>query len=140
MPQKLSDLNSAFWKKYKKDAGLEKAGWFKKHASVGKHIEDYQKARTAWKTAKDTEEGAGTRVAQKYFSKLDALDKAFTKFLNAKEFKSEVAKDLQKDITEWQKEISAKSQKLAKLMTTKKSELDGVEAKKMGDMLDKMGF
>ena len=47
MPERhLGDLDGKFWKNLKKQAGIKSSGWFKKaDASVGKHIEDLNKAR-----------------------------------------------------------------------------------------------
>lgn len=105
----LKDLTEAEWHRLKKAAGIKSAGFFKKHdAAVGKYVKEFQKARTKWKAEK------GLKALLELNSALGKLQKAFNDFLAKKEFKSDLAKDLQADIQAWKGEIDSKQLKLAK--------------------------
>lgn len=133
----LKDLTEAEWHRLKKAAGIKSAGFFKKHdAAVGKYVKEFQKARATWKAEK------GLKALLELNSALTKLQKAFNDFLAKKEFKSDLAKDLQADIQAWKVEIDAKQVKLAKLVSdeAKLAELKSNDVKVADNIMKTAGL
>lgn len=120
----LKNLTEAEWHRLKKAAGIKSAPFFKKHdAAVGKYIKAYQKAREKWKAQK------GLNALLELNSALRDLNTAMDSFIKKKEFKTELAKELQSALTAWQKEISAKQSKLQQKVTQDEAGLRDADAK-----------
>jgi hypothetical protein len=114
----LKDLTEAEWHRLKKAAGIKSSGFFKKHdAAVGKYVKEWQKARAKWKAER------GAKSLLELNSALTKLQKSFNDFLSKKEFKTDLAKDLQQDLQLWRVEIDAKQIKLAKFYVDNEPQL-----------------
>lgn len=126
MAPTLANLTKDGWSKLKKDAGIKSAGFFKKHdAAVGKAVASFQKARKKW---------AGTPGLQSsidLFTAMSSLEKAFDKFLAAKEFKSDLAKNLQDDVKKWRNQLNVLRADLANVIKAKKDELAEDDSKRI---------
>jgi hypothetical protein len=128
----LKDLTEAEWHRLKKAAGIKSAGFFKKHdAAVGKYVAKFQKARAKWKAQK------GYDALLELNSALVDLNKAFDNFLAKKEFKTEVAQDLQKELNAWKKELAAKQEKL---LAKDMDKLKGKDVDFVDDTVQKWGM
>jgi hypothetical protein len=135
MGMALAGITKAGWETKKKAAGIKSAKWYEKaHADVGGYIAKFQKARANYKAAKNA------KTVKEYNSALVDLDKAFGKFLAAKEFKTDLAEQLQKDILQWQIEVQAKSTKLKKFYAENEKKLEEAGAEQLLDDLDKWGL
>ena len=135
MGMTLAGITKAAWETKKKNAGIKSAKWYEKaHADVGGYIAKFQKARANYKAAKNA------KTVREYNSALIDLDKAFGKFLAAKEFKTDLADQLQKDILLWRTEVQEKSTKLKKFFAEHEKELDQAGAEQLYDDFEKWGL
>jgi hypothetical protein len=131
----LKDLTEAEWRRLKKAAGIKSAGFFKKHdAAVGKYVAKFQKARAKWKANK------GVSNLLELNSALTDLKKAFNDFLAKKEFKTDLAQDLQKDLNAWKKEIDDKQIKLATKYEKEKDKLANADVEFVDETVKKWGL
>ena len=136
---KISSLSESDWKKYKKAAGIKDSPWFKKaDAAISKEIKAYQSTRDKWRKAGKADK-AGLKDAVDYHASLKRLSDGFKKFVSAKEFKSELAKELQSDIAKWQTQLDAKVKKVGANIRDNAEALKGRDASNLMDGLEKMG-
>jgi hypothetical protein len=139
MAEKLSALTKDLWKQKKAAAGVKKAGFLQKDASVGKYIEAYLAARATYKQGLNDYKGDTSGKADKlercwadvvrYKDALEKLGKAFKTFNDKKDFEGvpdankKAATDFQNAISEWAVACETKVAKLKKFMTTNKDTL-----------------
>lgn len=135
MAIELKNMTKSNWEALKKNAGIKSAKWYEKaHADVGGYIDKMQKARTKYKANKNDQ------TVKEYNSALVDLHKAFDKFLTAKEFKTDLAGQLQTAIAQWQLEASTKSNKLITFYKANEKKLMGDGADQLWKTLDGAGF
>ena len=129
-----TSFDSKTWKKVKKEAGIKKTGFLKKSdASVGKHLKSYQSAFKKYQANLADPLGQGVKACQDMLVANRKLQDSFDSFLGAKEFKSDLAKDLQAECTAMKKKLEDQHKALASYaMNTKK------EADQMSSQLDNM--
>lgn len=135
MGMTLAGVTKKDWETLKKHAGIKSAKWYEKaHADVGGHIDKFLKTRAKYKAARNA------NTVMEYNSALVDLDGAFGKFLAAKEFKTDLAKDLQDSIAVWRKEVQDKSAKLRDFFKKNEKQLKTDGATQLLDDLDKWGL
>lgn len=128
-------MTKSSWETKKKNAGIKSAKWYEKaHADVGGYIDKMQKARTKYQANKNDQ------TVKEYNSALVDLQKAFEKFVAAKEFRTDLAAQLQQDIIQWQTEAANKSQKLVTFYNANEKKLKGDGADQLWKTLDGAGF
>lgn len=90
------NMSKATWKMIKKEAGIKKSGFLKKaDGNVGSNIEKYGKIHSLWLNSVVVSAGGDRVLLKKAIAQGEALQTAITGFVKAKEFKTELAKDLQ---------------------------------------------
>lgn len=92
----LNHLDKTTWKLIKKEAGIKKSGFLKKaDANVGSCISKYKAAHAKWEATRLELPSGDLKLLGSAISAGQALQTALTKFVAAKEFKTDLAKDLQ---------------------------------------------
>lgn len=93
----VDNMSKSTWKLIKKEAGISKSGFLKKaDANVGSNIDKYSKLHTHWRGTAIRTAGGDRVLLKKTIAQGEALKIALDKFVKAKEFKGELAQDLQK--------------------------------------------
>lgn len=115
MPYNLKDLDKQLWKELKKNAGIKKAGFFKKaDASIGKYIENLNKAREKFQRDDLLED------LVEYHKALEKLAENFDKFVEVKhldaidedDLNREQKEELRREITKWSQQIQTEYQSM----------------------------
>jgi hypothetical protein len=112
----VDNMSKSTWNLIKKEAGIKKSGFLKKaDANVGSNIEKYGKLHSHWLNSAVLTAGGDRVLLQKTITQGEALKKAITAFVNAKEFKTDLAKDLQKKCESFISDLSAEIVRMKKL-------------------------
>lgn len=111
-------MSKKYWKMIKKEAGIKKSGFLKKaDGNVGSNIEKYGKLHAAWVSSAVKTAGGDHLLLKKAIAQGEALKKAITGFVNAKEFKTELAKDLQSKCETFVKDLDAEIARMKQLQS-----------------------
>lgn len=131
---RLKDLTGEKWRQAKKDAGVKGAGFFTMPSgkAVGDKIDRYQEKRAAWKASKDA------NTFKELFDALCDLEKAFVKVQTDRSFKSDLAKEMQSDLSNLIQDVKEKQAKLAKIHENKEAmaALNGHAADQLNQTID----
>lgn len=112
----VDNMSKSTWKLIKKEAGIKKSGFLKKaDANVGSNIDKYGKIHSQWMNSAVLTAGGDRVLLQKAIAQGEALKKAITAFVNAKEFKTDLAKDLQSKCESFIKDLAAEIDRMKKL-------------------------
>lgn len=113
----LKNLTGAAWRDVKKKAGVKGANFFDSASSkaVADKIDKYQQKRAAYKQAKTKDNFL------ELFGALDTLGTALAKAESDRGFKSDLAKEMQADIGNLLKEVTAKKDKLSRIANDEKA-------------------
>jgi hypothetical protein len=112
----VDNMSKSTWKLIKKEAGIKKSGFLKKaDANVGSNIQKYGKLHSQWMNSAVLTAGGDRVLLQKAITQGEALKKAITAFVNAKEFKTDLAKDLQKKCESFISDLNAEIVRMKKL-------------------------
>ena len=112
----VEQMSKKYWKMIKKEAGIKKSGFLKKaDGNVGSNIEKYGKLHANWANSAVLTPGGDHKLLQQAIKQGEALKSAITGFVNAKEFKTELAKDLQKKCETFVSDLDAEIARLKKL-------------------------
>jgi len=112
----VDNMSKATWKMIKKEAGIKKSGFLKKaDANVGSNIEKYGKLHSQWMNSAVLTAGGDRLLLQKTITQGEALKTAITSFVKAKEFKTELAKDLQAKCESFIGDLGAEIDRMKKL-------------------------
>lgn len=112
----VDQMSSTTWKAIKKEAGIKSSGFLKKaDAGVGAKLDKYSKAHALWKSSCVKTGGGDTQLLLKANAAAADLKKALQAFVGAKEFKTELAKELQAKCTQFISDLEKEQQTLATL-------------------------
>jgi conjugal transfer/entry exclusion protein len=110
-------MTSTTWKSSKKEAGIKSSGFLKKaDAGVGGKLDKYSKAHASWKASCVKTAGGDTQLLLKANSAAVDLKKALQAFVAAKEFKSDLAKELQTKCNQFVDDLDKEMQNLSVLI------------------------
>lgn len=110
-------MSSTTWKAIKKEAGIKSSGFLKKaDAGVGGKLDKYSKAHALWKSICVKTAGGDTQLLLKANAAADDLKKALVAFVGAKEFKTDLAKELQVKCTQFISDLEREQKKLSTLI------------------------
>ena len=114
----VEQMSKKYWKMIKKEAGIKKSGFLKKaDGNVGSNIEKYGKLHANWANSAVLTAGGDHKLLQAAIKQGEVLKNAITSFVNAKEFKTELAKDLQKKCETFVNDLNAEIARLKKLQS-----------------------
>ena len=125
----VATLDSKTWKLIKKEAGIKKSKFLQKSdADVSKYLSAYQKAHG--KFVKEMGEPVGRAViaCREMLVANKKLQDSFDKFLGSKEFKTELAKDLQASCQQMKKTLVSQFEMLRDYATDSEKEAKQLEA------------
>lgn len=125
----VATLDSKTWKLIKKEAGIKKSKFLQKSdADVSKYLSAYQKAHG--KFVKEMGEPVGRAViaCREMLVTNKKLQDSFDKFLGSKEFKTELAKDLQASCQQMKKTLVSQFEMLRDYATDSEKEAKQLEA------------
>jgi hypothetical protein len=109
-------MSSTTWKAIKKEAGIKSSGFLKKaDAGVGAKLDKYSKAHATWKASCVKTVGGDTQLLLKANSAAEDLKKALNAFITAKEFKTDLAKELQTKCQQFVSDLEKEQQNLVTL-------------------------
>lgn len=131
----VNTMSKDTWKLVKKEAGIKSSGFLKKSdASVGSAMEKYAKAYGTWQASVIKTEGGDHQLLLKAFSAAEGLKKALKSFVGAKEFKTDLAKDLQGKCESYIKDLDIEIGKLVSLSKEAHDPTSGLDA------INQLGF
>jgi hypothetical protein len=114
----VEQMSKKYWKMIKKEAGIKKSGFLKKaDGNVGSNIEKYGKLHANWANSAVLTAGGDHKLLQAAIKQGEVLKNSITSFVNAKEFKTELAKDLQKKCETFVNDLNAEIARLKKLQS-----------------------
>jgi len=114
----VDNMSKATWKLIKKEAGIKKSGFLKKaDGNVGSNIEKYGKIHSQWMNSAVLTAGGDHILLKKAIAQGEELKKAITSFVNAKEFKTDLAKDLQSKCETFVKDLTAEIARMKELQS-----------------------
>jgi hypothetical protein len=114
----VEQMSKKYWKMIKKEAGIKKSGFLKKaDGNVGSNIEKYGKLHANWANSAVLTAGGDHKLLQAAIKQGEVLKNSITSFVNAKEFKTELAKDLQKKCETFVNDLNAEITRLKKLQS-----------------------
>jgi hypothetical protein len=126
----LDTLTSKEWKRLKKAAGIEKKKGLGSHdASVGKAIERFNGKRKNCRANRDEQ------TVREYFTAAQGLQQAMNNFLDAKEFKTDLAQNFQSEIQDVVREVDAKVVQLANIYNNEYKKLQEQSLKTIDKMV-----
>lgn len=131
----VNEMNSKTWKAIKKEAGIKSSGFLKKaDAGVGGKLDKYAKAHALWKSSCVKTAGGDTQLLLKANSAATDLKKALQAFVSAKEFKTDLAKELQVKCTQFISDLEKEQQNLVTLSK------EAGDSSYMKSQLNNLGF
>lgn len=106
-------MSSTTWKAIKKEAGIQSASFWKKaDAGVGARLDRYAKAHASWlQSCKKTGRG-DTALLLRANAAANDLKRALEAFIAAKEFKTDLAKELQAKCKQFISELDKEMENL----------------------------
>ena len=104
----LDHLDKTTWKLIKKEAGIKKSGFLKKaDANVGSNITKFKAAHAKWAATRIKLPSGDLKLLQSAIAAGEALQTALKKFVAAKEFKTDLAKNLQAKCEQFIRDLDA---------------------------------
>jgi len=114
----VDQMSKKYWKMIKKEAGIKKSGFLKKaDGNVGSNIEKYGKLHANWANSAVLTAGGDHKLLQQAIKQGEVLKSAITSFVKAKEFKTELAKDLQTKCETFVSDLDTEIARLKKLQS-----------------------